>query len=112
MTYRNIWVDASPKGQICVFEKDPIIIQAVAFKQIQHIEYQAILHALRTLDKGDNGTIFSDSKHVVDQINGCKIRKKSVITKALRDLCLEEMKDKNIEIVWIPRNINVAGKYI
>jgi len=111
---REIWVDGSGKGKICILEDDqPTFLDIIKYRNIHIIEYLAVLFALKRFKVGESGIIYTDNKHVADQINGDKMRKRNWIQRMLRDLCLEEIYNKklsNIEIRWVPRNENKAGK--
>ena len=113
---RHIWVDGSGKGKICVFEEGKPIqrIPVAPYKTIHIIEYLAVIHGLKLFRQNENGTIYTDSKHIADQLNGCKIRKRNWICRMFRDIIHEKIKRLNLSlsIIWIPRENNKAGKFL
>ncbi|MDE1766383.1 MAG: reverse transcriptase-like protein [Thaumarchaeota archaeon] len=76
-------------------------------------EYRAIIAALKKyLDSGDEITIYSDSKNTVSQLN----HEFAINSEQLRALAMEAWqligKYKTLQIKWIPRNENLAGKML
>ncbi|MDE1763425.1 MAG: reverse transcriptase-like protein [Thaumarchaeota archaeon] len=76
-------------------------------------EYRAIIAALKKyLDSGDEITIYSDSKNTVSQLN----HEFAINNEQLRTLAMEAWqligKYKTLQIKWIPRNENLAGKML
>lgn len=76
-------------------------------------EYQAIIAVLKKFaDSDDTITIYSDSKNTVNQLN----HKFAINNDRLRDLAREAWliigKYSSLNIVWIPRSENIAGKML
>ena len=76
-------------------------------------EYRAIISALKKFqDSSDEIIIFSDSKNTVNQLN----HDFSINNEQLRILAQEAWllipKISNLEIKWIPRKENLAGKML
>ena len=75
-------------------------------------EYAAILAALeRFAGSGSPVTIYSDSKVVVSQLN----HEYAINNPALREMARKAwgmITSKNVEIRWVPRRENLAGKML
>ena len=74
-------------------------------------EYLAIISALERLGKDHIITIYSDSKNTVSQLN----HEFAINSEALRDLARKAwslMGNKPVNLVWIPRAQNLAGKML
>ena len=73
------------------------------------MEYAAVLWALNKAVCGD--IILTDSQLVVNQVAG-KWRCKEPRLKGYCDTVWEKVQDKVVELVWIPREENLAGKVL
>lgn len=72
-------------------------------------EYIAIIECLEMAD--ENSIIFSDSKVAVNQISGIfQIKEKHL--KEYKNKAFELSKNKNIQIIWIGRDSNLAGQHL
>lgn len=88
------------------------VILRVSHKEYTNneMEYAALYHCLnRFAQAGD--TIYTDSELIVRQISGeYNIKAQNLIP--LYDKCTALLHNKHIEIKWIPRNRNLAGKIL
>ena len=113
---KKIWVDGSGKGEIGVIEEGYPMkrIQTKAYKDIHIIEYMAVLEGLKRFKPNEKGIIYTDSKHIADQLNGCKIRKRNWVCRMFRDIIHQNIKNLRLEleIIWIPRHENLAGLFM
>jgi ribonuclease HI len=76
-------------------------------------EYKAIILALETLPKGFAVEIRSDSQVACEQLNG-RYKTHDPALVLLRDSVLEIIQRKNLRatFVWVPREVNLAGKLL
>ena len=114
----DIYVDGGTRGsRICLVDtsehktivknRDPAFGEKLTNNEL---EYLAVLYALDYINnrhKKDNVTIYSDSKLIVNQING-EWRITTERLQPLYDKCMKRMTDK-IKIKWIRRDFNLAG---
>lgn len=88
-------------GQILIYNETP------QYLTNNEEEYRAVIAALKICQDGDE--ILTDSLLVVNQISG-----KYKITKPhLKKLCDEArqlLSDKNVKLLWVEREQNLAGK--
>jgi len=71
------------------------------------LEYEAIIAGMELAQNND--VIYNDSKLCVEQINGdFKIRQKKLIPYSAKAKKIQ--KEKNLIIIWIPRDQNPSGK--
>ena len=113
-TVTDIYVDGGTRGsRICLVDKSEnktIIKTRGGDLTNNELEYLAVLYALDYINnrhKKNNVTIHSDSKLVVNQINGdWEIKTEHLIP--LYDKCIKRMTDK-IKIKWVRRDSNLAG---
>ena len=114
----DIYIDGGTRGsRICLVDttehktiiknRDPAFGEKLTNNEL---EYLALLYALDYINnrhKKNNVTIHSDSKLVVNQINGdWEIKTEHLIP--LYDKCIKRMTDK-IKIKWVRRDSNLAG---
>lgn len=76
-------------------------------------EYKAIIAALKKfLGTGEEVVIYSDSKNTVSQLN----HEFAINSPQLRELAMEAWalagKFKGLQIRWVPREQNIAGKML
>ncbi len=75
-------------------------------------EYKAIIAALKYIDTTEEIVIFSDSKNTVSQLN----HEFAINNAQLRELAREAWeligKHEGLQIKWIPRQENLAGKML
>lgn len=111
----KIWVDGSGyNGKIsryCIlFEGSEPIIKVLKEKKTNNeMEYKALYEALRTAKGGE--TIYTDSQLVFGHL----IKNWKQNYPHLREIaekCKKLMTEKNINLVWIPREENKAGKIL
>jgi len=95
----------------CVYIKGstPLIYKYKTKRSNNEMEYLALITALEIANKED--IIFSDSQLVVNQVS-LKWKCNYEHLRLLRDTCIRILKDKNVRIIWIPRNGNLAGKIL
>ena len=110
----NIYVDGGTRGsRICLVDTHDhktIIKTRGGSLTNNELEYLAVLYALDYINnrhKKDNVTIYSDSKLIVNQING-DWRITTERLQPLYDKCIKRMTDK-IKIKWVRRDSNLAG---
>lgn len=72
-------------------------------------EYMAIIEGLQMAEVGS--TMFSDSKVCVEQIAG-NYQVKEEHLKAYRKKAFDTSKSKNIKIIWVERESNLAGHHL
>jgi len=111
----KIYVDGSgwngKEAKYCVFieGKIPKIFIYKTKRTNNEMEYYALIYALEIAEEGD--TILSDSALVVNQVKGfwkCNFEH----LRKLRETAKLLLKGKNINIVWIRREVNKAGKIL
>tara|TARA_B100000953_G_scaffold286187_1_gene267401 strand:+ start:182 stop:640 length:459 start_codon:yes stop_codon:yes gene_type:complete len=110
----DIYIDGGTRGsRIClvdITDHKTIIKTRGGEPTNNELEYLALLYALDYINnrhKKNNVTIHSDSKLVVNQINGdWEIKTDHLIP--LYNKCIKRMTDK-IKIKWVRRDSNLAG---
>jgi len=76
-------------------------------------EYRALILVLKHLDECDQARVLTDSQLVVQQFNGrFKVKDQKLIRLLERVRELIEEKALEVEVRWIPRGENVAGKVL
>jgi len=110
-----VYVDGSGKGfYVFVAERKGEIFKVGIFRKKgitnNQAEYLAILETLKNFPKGEL-IIYSDSLLVVNQLNGVYKIKDEKLRKIAYEI-KRRMKKRFVEIKWIPRNINKAGKLL
>lgn len=110
----KIYIDGGTRGsRICLVDKDEdkIIIKTRGGEPTNNeLEYLALLYALEycgNRHNDDHVEIYSDSKLVVNQING-KWRVTTETLKPLYEKCSIKMRDNYI-LKWVSRDYNLAG---
>ena len=110
----DIYIDGGTRGsRIClvdITDHKTIIKTRGGEPTNNELEYLALLYALDYINnrhKKDKVTIYSDSKLIVNQING-EWRITTERLQPLYDKCIKRMTDK-IKIKWIGRDSNLAG---
>jgi len=110
----DIYVDGGTRGsRICLVDTTDhktIIKTRGGDPTNNEMEYLALLYALDYVNnrhKKDNITIYSDSKLMVNQING-DWQVTTDHLQPLYDKCIKRMTDK-IKIKWVRRDSNLAG---
>jgi len=113
-TVTDIYVDGGTRGsRICLVDTSAhktIIKTRGGDLTNNELEYLAVLYALDYINnrhKKDNITIYSDSKLIVNQING-EWRITTDRLQPLYDKCMKRMTSK-IKIKWVGRDSNLAG---
>lgn len=90
-------------------------------KYSEHVgEYRAILFALKYVDmvyRNNTITIITDGLVEADMLNGVIEQHKDSkpikqFAKLVKDVLTESRQRNNIEITWVPRERNVAGKFL
>jgi ribonuclease HI len=111
----KIWIDGSgallkgQKGMACVvFEGDEPKVWYYGNATNNEMEYQALLNALED-ERSKEATVFTDSRLLVGQLTKSWKVKASNLRKIHQE-CLELLKKRNANIVWISRDENKAGK--
>lgn len=110
----KLYVDGGTRGsKICLVDKSTGVTKVKTRRgklTNNELEYLALIYALEyaeNLHHNRNITIYSDSKLVVNQVNGDW----RVTTETLLPLykkALSKMTDK-IKLIWVRRNFNLAG---
>ena len=112
----NIYIDGGTRGsRICLVDKDEEIIHVRKTRlgeiptnnELEYLALEFALHYIANRYRDKPITIYSDSKLIVNQINGKWI----VTTETLRplyDKCMRKMTD-DIKIKWVSRRFNLAG---
>lgn len=100
-------------GEICPLKSGKIsysnLVSYPEARTNNEMEYEAVIDALIHAKTGD--LILSDSQLVVNQLtNGWRVKEQRLLNLWMR--CREMMRDKDIQIKWIPREKNRAGKYL
>ena len=110
----DIYIDGGTRGsRICLVdksEKKTIVKTRGGDPTNNEMEYLALLFALDYINnrhKKDNVIIYSDSKLMVNQING-DWQVTTDHLQPLYDKCIKKMTDK-IKIKWVRRDSNLAG---
>jgi|ERR1019366_3905761 ribonuclease HI len=76
-------------------------------------EYRALLAVLKYLAEGSRARIFTDSQLVCEQFNGrWAVNDPKLIDLLSRARDLIENKSLHVEVAWIPRGQNEAGKLL
>lgn len=108
----KIWIDGSgwngkeSKYAIVFEDGNSIAEQFKERKTNNEMEYMALLRALDFAKDGD--TILTDSKLVMNQMNGrWKIKKQHIFKLVMQ--AKAKMMGKKITIEWTPREKNLAG---
>jgi len=112
----KIWADGKgfygrKSGYALVFEdnRKPIIVLNEEDKTNNEREYEAVIEAFKIANNGDE--IYSDSQLVVYQIKGkWKVDKENL--RILWQQGFDLLWSKSLQLFWIPRNENKAGKLI
>ena len=98
------------KAEYAVTDADGNILRRKTFNQDytnNDMEYEAVIYALTIAKDGD--TILTDSQLVVNQLTkGWKVKARNLMVKYNHAKDLYE--NKNISLLWIPRDENLAGK--
>ena len=108
------YVDGSSPKEKCypsayaIFKRKKIIKQKVLDENVNvyEIEFKALLGCLEIAE--ENSIIYSDSQQVVNEVNNKKIPKNMIYSNYARIL----MDQKNIQVVKIKRDNNLAGIYL
>ena len=110
----DIYVDGGTRGsRICLVDTSDhrtIIKSRGGEPTNNEMEYLALLYALdyvKNRHSNENVTIYSDSKLIVNQING-DWRITTAHLQPLYNKCIKRMTD-NIKIKWVRRDVNLAG---
>lgn len=112
----TVYIDGSGKyGRYAfIVEKSGKIFKIGIFKKSgitnNQAEYLALLEVLKRFSKEDL-LVYSDSQLLVNQLK-MKYKIKNEKLKALARIAFEKMQGRNVEIKWIPRKQNKAGKLI
>ena len=75
-------------------------------------EYMAIIHALKTVNVGNEIIIYSDSKNTVCQLNHEYAINNDQLRSLAKKIWILIKLHKSVKITWIPRNKNIAGKML
>ena len=112
---KKIYVDGSGDGHICIiFEesKEPILEKHTTNTHNES-EWQALFSALTYIKSYEKYTILSDSQLIVRQFNG-EYETKDPRMRQWKQHCKQYINTHglSVEIQWIPRDENPAGKYL
>ena len=92
---------------IVVEGKKPQVMTIEKRKNIHQLEYLSIIWACESASPGS--TIFSDSQKIVMLLN---FKTANTVLQIYYDKAKELMKKKNLKLVWIPREKNLAGQVL
>ena len=92
---------------IAIEGKKPQVMTIEKKKSIHKLEYLAIIWACESASK--RSTIVSDSKKIVRLLN---FKKVNTVLQVYYDKAKELMNEKNLKLVWITREKNIAGEVI
>ena len=109
----KIYTDGAARGNpghaaagYVIFKDDKLIKKSARYigRSTNNIaEYRAVINALRAAQKGKGIQLFSDSRLVVNQLNGTfKVKKEHLQPLYAKAKIL--MKEKGIKIKWVPRD--------
>lgn len=109
----NYYVDGSgwngrQAGWVVTDESGTVIAEATynVNRTNNEMEYEACLAACK--EAGFKDTIYTDSQLVYNQIYGTwKLKKRELIPLCMD--CRKKIEGKNLELIWVPREENVAG---
>ena len=112
----TLYVDGGTKGSVICLVDDSngyIVVKKKRISTNNELEYFAVIFGIEYAKKHylrKNVTINSDSKLIVNQINGkWNINMDTLLI--LNKRALRKLKD-NIKIKWIPREKNLAGIHL
>ena len=108
----KIWCDGGNNyiGEFCVLMENGTKYCLCEKRSTNNVmEYKAMLKALELAMNGD--VIYSDSKLVVYQLKG-RWQVKQDHLKSFYNNCKEMLESKNVNIRWVPRRKNNAGKLL
>ena len=112
----DIYIDGGTRGsRICLVDNDEEIVHVRRTKtggvptnnELEYLALEFALHYINNRYKGKKVVIYSDSKLIVNQING-KWRVTTETLKPLYEKCMRKMTN-DIKIKWISRKFNLAG---
>jgi len=111
----KIWIDGSgallpgQKSKYCIiFEDGSKIRETLENATNNEMEYFALLQALRD-PRSKGATIFTDSRLLVGQLqDGWKVNARNL--KTIYEECKGLLKSQQANLVWVPREENLAGK--
>lgn len=76
-------------------------------------EYGALIAVLEYVHEGSSVRIFSDSQLIVEQFNRrYAVRDPKLVRLLAKVRRLEQEKELDVELLWIPRGQNLAGKLL
>lgn len=126
----KIYVDGSTNGFdscICIIVKGPGVkkglrkqVETLKKKNIEFVEYLAVIHALKFLKETninteDKKVIYTDSQQVYQEINHISKPAKTTtpyFKKAMALIKHIKKTNENLNIIKINRKDNLAGKYL
>ena len=114
ITLTKFYVDGSgwngKESKACVTNENGRLLELIITNEKRtnnQMEYQALFTALMLAKNGD--TIFTDSRLIIGHLTkNWNINAEHL--KMIIETCQKLMKMKNINLAWIPRNKNKAGK--
>jgi len=106
--------DGKGSGWAWVYvDRDKQQIERIDGLTSNEAEYRALIGVLLYVSRGSSVLIFTDSALVANQFNG-KFRVQEPRLKRLLDEVRELVKERelDVEVKWIPRTENLAGKLL
>jgi len=109
--YSDGYSNSGGSGYVLCDENGIVIAHYVSHKHLTNneAEYEGVLRACQEIDNG--GTIYTDSKLVEGQLMHLwKVNKKEIFNYVVR--CKHLINSKNLRVVWVRRDANLAGVLI
>lgn len=110
----KVFCDSSTTKACCVIAQQPPIFQSYDHQvTVNEGEYIAVIFALNEALRRKRTSIelFTDSQVVVNQVNGvwrCNYEHLEILRDKVRGLA----QGQNVMIEWVPREENLAGKFL
>jgi len=112
----NIYCDGGTRGGvICIVHDDKIIVKKRGVKYTNNeLEYLALIYAIEYIRTNQltNVTIYSDSKLIVNQVNGKWRVTTEALTKLHEKATTKLSKCCSVQLCWIRRERNKAGIHL
>ena len=109
----QVWADGAPHEICVIIGEDEPIVRREDFDTNNIGEYQSLITALESIKSYEKYIIYMDSQLVVYQMDG-RYKTKQRHLKLLKIECQNIIKERGLDVIitWIPRELNLAGKYL